>query len=275
MKTALSGIPALPDGVIAELYTITLADNTQLYYTTADTDLIYRGDLYLSGKLIIDRDVIRQSVGLEVDDVSVTLYPAAGFTINGTTLTKFVQNGGFDKANITIERARADYCCHLFAGLITDAQSDRINARLTISALTILLNVQMPKNLYSPACINNLFDTACGVNKEAQGINGTVAAGSGILTIKSGINKPDYFFNYGSIRFTSGENNGVIRSIKEFKQASGTFELSYHLPAQPEVGDTFIAYPGCDKLQATCVDKFNNAANYRGYPFIPIPEASI
>ena len=35
------------------------------------------------------------------------------------------------------------------------------------------------------------------------------------------------------------------------------------------VGDTFVVTAGCDKRFATCRDRFNNAANFRGFPHIP------
>jgi uncharacterized phage protein (TIGR02218 family) len=35
------------------------------------------------------------------------------------------------------------------------------------------------------------------------------------------------------------------------------------------VGDTFTVTAGCDKRFATCVQKFDNAVNFRGFPHIP------
>ena len=40
------------------------------------------------------------------------------------------------------------------------------------------------------------------------------------------------------------------------------------------IGDAFIVYPGCDKQQSTCA-MFGNLANYRGQPYIPVPELSV
>jgi hypothetical protein len=41
------------------------------------------------------------------------------------------------------------------------------------------------------------------------------------------------------------------------------------------VGADFLAYPGCDRLQATCSGKFANLPNFRGCPFIPVPETAV
>jgi hypothetical protein len=47
------------------------------------------------------------------------------------------------------------------------------------------------------------------------------------------------------------------------------------LVAAPSPGDTFTAWPGCDRMLATCEIKFNNRLRYRGQPWIPAPETAI
>jgi hypothetical protein len=37
-------------------------------------------------------------------------------------------------------------------------------------------------------------------------------------------------------------------------------------------GDTYKLFPGCDKRGVTCVGRFNNVENFRGYLYIPKPE---
>jgi uncharacterized phage protein (TIGR02218 family) len=34
-------------------------------------------------------------------------------------------------------------------------------------------------------------------------------------------------------------------------------------------GDSFSIYPGCDKQQSTCQNKFANLINFRRFPYIP------
>lgn len=65
-------------------------------------------------------------------------------------------------------------------------------------------------------------------------------------------------------------NRGVTRSIK--KHTSGVLGLALPLPNAPVTGDPFFAFPGCDKLQATCTTKFSNLPNFRAEPYTPIPE---
>jgi uncharacterized phage protein (TIGR02218 family) len=41
------------------------------------------------------------------------------------------------------------------------------------------------------------------------------------------------------------------------------------MPEPLAAGDTFTVTAGCDKHFDTCVAKFNNAVNFRGFPHIP------
>lgn len=271
MKTALTGIPNMEEGEIAELYTFTLANGTASYFTTFDVDLPYRGQVYRAGLLNFDRGTIRCSVGVEVDDVTVSVYPAMDGDL--ASLPLFCNNGGFDGAWVKIERARQAYVVHLFEGMIADAVGDRTKCELTISAGTVLLNIDMPRNVYTPGCIYTVFDLGCGLSKDAFAVAAVVAEGSNRRTLLSGLTAATGYFDLGSVLFTSGVNNGATRTIRE--NSGGTLTLSYPLFAEPETGDSFIAYPGCDGRLSTCESVFLNKARFRGYPFIPVPEASV
>jgi hypothetical protein len=48
-------------------------------------------------------------------------------------------------------------------------------------------------------------------------------------------------------------------------------KMRYQLPGT-SVGDVIsvTVWPGCDRSFDTCVNKFGNAANYGGFPYIPL-----
>ena len=50
---------------------------------------------------------------------------------------------------------------------------------------------------------------------------------------------------------------------------SGAISLWLPAGAAIEIGDQFTATAGCDKRFDTCRTKFSNAANFRGFPFMP------
>jgi uncharacterized phage protein (TIGR02218 family) len=48
-----------------------------------------------------------------------------------------------------------------------------------------------------------------------------------------------------------------------------TVALWQAMPEPIAEGDTFTVTAGCDKRFATCRDRFDNTANFRGFPHIP------
>jgi hypothetical protein len=86
--------------------------------------------------------------------------------------------------------------------------------------------------------------------------------------------KLDNFYENGQIVFVSGPNAGLTKAIKSY--FGRTFFFNSPLPFSPNAGDMFVAFPGCDKQQSTCgISKFNNLANFGGFPYVPVPETAI
>ncbi|UOF80044.1 minor tail protein L [Caudoviricetes sp.] len=79
----------------------------------------------------------------------------------------------------------------------------------------------------------------------------------------------DNYWRGGKLIWLSGSNAGHISEIKSSTGSSDTFELFLKTPKDIAANDEFLIVPGCDFTRATCIAKFNNINNYRGYPFIP------
>ena len=75
----------------------------------------------------------------------------------------------------------------------------------------------------------------------------------------------------GSIVFTSGADANVTATVRSVV-AGTSLSLMYPLPETPSVGDAFTVYYGCDHTRGTCQARFNNLANFRGFPFVPPPQ---
>ncbi|SJM96012.1 DUF2163 domain-containing protein [Crenothrix polyspora] len=274
MKTLLSGSAALPIGMVAELYTISSPTLPPLFLTTADVDIDFNGHRYKAGLANLERSAMTCSVGINVDEVTVTLYQHANNVFSGIPLPVFALNGGFDGAKVVIYRTRRDYTVHLFEGIVSDVSYDRTRVELTLSALVLLLNVPMPRNVYTSGCVNELFDSGCGVSKAEFSYYDVIEAGTTKRLLRcSASTGSDTYFDLGMVTFTSGLNNGARRTIKRY--SAGRIELSLELDHLPTVGDAFIAYPGCPKTRAICQSVFNNDNKFRGFPYIPSPEASV
>lgn len=281
MKTASDSLKALlasNEFLFADLYTITLINGTVIRYTNADGSVNYAGNTYPNQR--IERTSIKSSIGVDVDTMTVTIRAGLADLINSVPFPQFASQGGFDGALVQLDRAfMASFgntnagVVNLFFGRVSEVQPSRTSIDLMVSSMTELLNISMPRNLVSPGCIHNLYDSGCGLDQESFALARTVASVASSTEFQISGADADGLFDAGKVIFTSGLNDGVVRSVKTF--ASGTLNLAQPLPFDLAVGDTLKAYYGCDKSKSTCTNKFNNIIHFRGFPFVPVPTASM
>lgn len=263
---------------MADLYTLTLNGGFVARYTSWDQDLSYGGNTFASFR--IDRSKIRSVVGVEVDTLEISVYADQADLLNGAPWFTAVQRGALDSAILKLERVFMPTAGDtslgsilLFTGRVSDTEVSRTEARLTIKSELELLDTQLPRNLYQSGCLHTLYDNGCQLNKAAFAVAGTVGAGSTLTQLNSGLGNPTDYFTLGVVKFTSGVNAGVTRSVRA--QTGGQFTFALPLVTAPSTGDPFIAWPGCDKMKDTCSNKFNNVINFRGFPYVPTPETAL
>ena len=297
MKTASPALVAFlnslrPDAdaalIMADLFTITLASGsivgvaagTQLRYTDIDFPVLWGGQVYLSSGPQISGLKYKGSIGVNVDSQKMTVSAWPSDMVGGVTFLQAVQQGLLDGAEVQREKAffssmDGPYPATpvgtvvLFKGRVTSIdQVGRTTAQITVASDMTLLAVDMPRNIYSPSCNNVLYDSGCGLSRGAFTVAGVVGAGSTTTVINW--SSATVNFQQGAVTFTGGANTGIVTTVKV--AGTGSLGLSYPLPEVPAVGDTFTAVWGCDHTQATCLGKFANMANYRGFPYVPPPQ---
>ncbi len=272
-----------------ELLTITLQQGAGVYrYTSLDQDLVYNGYTWLSGDQGVNpgfkRGTVTTELGTDTKNLELTLFCGPNTKIGGVLVPTFADYGGFDNAIIEIDclpvptyvppalpnTSNGTY--NLWTGITGDVTADRTEVQIEVSSLLRILQGAFPRNYTLPTCNNTLYDSACTMVKTSfQGL-GTVAAGSWTTAqFNSNLTQIDDYFDLGWIVWTSGANNGLVRTVKTYKNSGGNVLITYPLPYVPLSGDTFTAFAGCDKTQATCTNKFNNVIHYRGFPYMPNP----
>lgn len=262
---------------MADLYTITLVGGFVVRYTNYDSNLVVNGNAF--APFGIQRSNTRVTVGLEVDSLTIDVFPASIDLLNGVAWLSAARTGALDSATVKVERLYMPTpgdtslgTITLFQGRVSDVQAGRSTAQLTVKSELELFDTQLPRNMFQSGCINTLYDHACGLNKSSYAWNAIVQAGATTTTIPISPAPYDGYFALGSIQFTSGVNNSIRRSVRGF--SGGVLVLALPLVSAPAAGDSLTGYPGCDKLQGTCSGKFNNVINFRGFPFIPDPETA-
>ena len=269
------------DSVTGLLYIPNSTPNTVIIMA----DLVATGIVdHVVGNTRIERGDITTSVGLSVDECKVTLHCYQDSVIGVLSLPNFALIGGFDNAHLKIELAvmpsygdTAVGVIHLFEGSVTDVVLDLSQIELTISSAAVLLDVQIPRVVYQPSCTHTLFDSRCGLRTADFTASRTVlaSASTGYLSFSDG--NAAGVYTLGRILFTSGANAGLSRTVSSHTMAAG---VSIVLPLYPfpfiaAIGDSFTISLGCDKSRALCNSRFNNASQFLGWEYMPVPEVSL
>lgn len=268
----------------ADLYTITLSDKTVLRYTNCDVPLMVDGNRYQI--LSIARTGTTQTRGIDVDELTLTIDTDKKDKLpGGLTLMQGIAAGSFEHAMLRLDRVfnpspfaintpkiDKDYVLLWWIGLLNIDEAGGLSVSATASSMTQLLNNKFPRNLYYPPCIHTLGGTDCKVDLTKHQASGKLAIGSTRLKLITNLTAANGAFSQGSIRFTSGANTNVTRTVKTYENGELMVILPFtNLPAK---GDTFIVYPACNKTMDVCKNVFHNLEHYRGYPFIPVPETA-
>ncbi len=271
----------------ADCFTLTLADGTVARYTNAQytVTIPQPGNpalVFAAGDVLVDGLKLKQTCGIDIDEQSLDISFKATSTIAGLPWPIAVREGKFDGA--VIERARAVLTAPggsviggaavvMFHGLVATVDNiGRLSCKMTVKSMLNKLAVDMPRDIWQPGCLNMLYDGLCSLAKSANGASGTVGA-SPTLTVIPWSGSAADTYDQGTVTFESGANVGVSRTVRQ-STTSGLI-LSRPLDYLPAVGDGFVVYKGCDKTMATCQARFNNLANFRGFPFVPPPELSM
>lgn len=278
MKTATRELIDLLHGsdefLMADLFRITLSNGQILRHTNADMPVVWDGQTYEAHKLIIKRGATRVAVGLDVDSNTLEIAAEPDYRLEGLQWSEAALGGALDGARVVIERiffsdwATPVGAVVIFSGRVSDVSGSRSAVKVDVKSDIELLNVSSPRNIYQAGCMRTLYDGGCKVNREKFTVNGRVTANSTTGTeLACNLTQADGWFNQGVIKFTSGRNAGLSRTVKEHK--NGRLSFALRLPFPPQSGDVFKIYPGCDKRQETCGKKFENIVHFRGFPYIP------
>jgi uncharacterized phage protein (TIGR02218 family) len=289
----LTALLASRQFVMARLFTITLADgSTVLRYCGGDRNVTsIDGFTYSAGGEIgpyFDKvgNVARGSwsIGTGSDTIQIDVLPGSA-TVNGQPFVAAVRYGLFDGADLQMDYAFMNLYgivqtgCQLiiFKGRVAEVDADRTLVSFHVNDYRELLNQNMPRNLFTASCMNTLYDASCTVDPTDFNEDGSVDTGTTRTLIKVAgaiTGTPDDYWNLGKLTFTSGPANGMTVALSQWDPPSSLYPVA-PLPVLPDVGDTFTVFAGCDRtLGAGGCIKFNNEANFRGFPFIPTPETA-
>jgi uncharacterized phage protein (TIGR02218 family) len=250
---------------------LTRRDGVRLGFTDHDRDLTFDGTTFAASTGFTATQM-KESVGLNVDNLN-----AVGALTSATLNEDELAAGVFDDAGVELFRVnwqQPDQRVLMRRGSLGEIRRTGTAFNAEVRGLAHYL--QQPKGrLFQYGCDADLGDGRCGVV-----LNAPAYQGSGIVSsatdaralVASGLDGfADDWFTRGLVSWTVGANAGYAMEVRRHS-ISGTdaaVELWQPMAFPIQVGDAFTITAGCDKRFATCIEKFANADNFRGFPHMP------
>jgi uncharacterized phage protein (TIGR02218 family) len=136
--------------------------------------------------------------------------------------------------------------------------------------------LNVPKGrVYQALCDAELGDARCGMDlaDDAYRAEAIVAAVLDRFRLRvEGIAGFDAgWFAFGMAAWVSGKREGLRDRVVTAVREGGADVLGFSAPVGEwvEAGAALLLTAGCDRRFATCVARFGNAMNFRGFPHIP------
>jgi uncharacterized phage protein (TIGR02218 family) len=257
--------------------------------TLARCWLITRNDGVMQGFTDHDGDIVvndvtcRAGSGLTASEASAQLGLAIGGTelsgaLSDETLTEAdLAAGRYDAATVEIwlvDWSEPSLKVKLNAGVLGEVRREGAAFTAELRGLAYRFAEDCGR-LYTKTCNADLGDGRCTVDLATPAMRGEGSIAE--LTATSVFRADglgdyaDDWFTAGRLAWTGGANAGQAVEVKSHRVEGGvvTLELWQAMPEPLAAGDTFYVTAGCDKHFDTCVAKFNNAVNFRGFPHIP------
>lgn len=120
----------------------------------------------------------------------------------------------------------------------------------------------------SPECRAEFGDKRCRIDLAARTRVARIAAVMDALTYDIDVPEPsDNAYGYGRLRWIGGGNSGLANAV--LRSEGARLYLREPPAFAVEVGTMIELVEGCDKIFATCRDRFANGENFRGEPHLP------
>lgn len=240
------------------------ADGVTIGFTTHDRDLPIGGVVYSASPGMLP-SAVRQSDGFDVDTLdlqgaltsdAITADDLAAGRWDGAVLHLFAADWS-DPAAETLAIARGEI------GDVT-IRDDAFTAELR--GPTALLERPVVEQT-APTCRASLGDRRCRIDLAGRTRIVRVTAVAGEMLTADATEPSANAHGYGRLRWLEGANAGLSAPIAASDGAAVTLRDP---PAFAVAGGERVELTeGCDRLFATCCDRFANAANFRGEPYLP------
>ncbi|WP_294395365.1 DUF2163 domain-containing protein [uncultured Sphingomonas sp.] len=249
---------------LALCWRIERRDGVALGFTSHDRDLLHDGLLYRAAPGMTP-SAVSLTDGFEVDTLEI-----AGALTHDAIREEDLAAGRWDGATVRLFAIDwsdpAAEIVPLMRGELGESNVRDGAFTAELAGPTAVLARPVVEET-SPDCRANLGDERCRIDMADRVRLARVTGWDGqALTID--VAEPvANAYGSGRLRWIGGTNSGLSSLIA--LSEGNRLVLRDDPPAVPVVGTLVEISEGCDRTIATCAERFNNAANFRGEPYLP------
>jgi len=247
---------------------LTLATGEAMGFTDHDKALTFGGTVF-EAQAGFTATEIDSALGLSIDNLE-----AQGALSSDQLSAARLQSGDFDNATIEIWTVNwQDTSQRLLErkGNLGEVTYGQGAFKAEVRGLAHLMN-QSRGRLYQYGCDAQFGDARCGLAAGGFTALATIAGVNGAVLMLTGLSAfADDWFTRGRLNFTSSANQGRVLDIKRHRASASGAEIDLWAVPKFEIvsGESVSLIAGCDKQLTTCISKFSNAVNFRGFPHMP------
>jgi uncharacterized phage protein (TIGR02218 family) len=246
-------------------------DGVTLGFTDHDADVGFDGVVFAASSGM-DASALQTATGLSVDNAQ-----AMGALSAAAVSEADVRAGRYDRAEIwlwLVDWQLPALRVLQFRGSFGEIRRTDGAFEVELRGLAEALNAPVGRAVLR-TCDRALGDERCRFDVAQPGFSGegeVLEATGGSLVAGGLADFEDGWFAQGVLRWLDGGNAGEVAAVKtDAAAADGGRRLAlWQAPGRPaEPGERFRVVAGCDKRAATCLSKFGNFINFRGFPHLP------
>lgn len=141
---------------------------------------------------------------------------------------------------------------------------------LVFESVYVSIRSTMMTQKYQRGCRHMLYSDNCTMKRENWQIAVKIMSVNGYdLVMDNNPSATDGYFTGGVLELKGGMRGIMSQEGVNLKINDVYPQLAKAVEDSGGMGVDVILYPGCDRTTTTCKAKFNNLANFGGFPFIP------
>ena len=253
---------------LANFWKITRQDGTVMGFTDHDQNITYDSVEYKASTGFSPTDVALKS------DMSVSNLEVEGVLDSSAITEPDLHAGVYDYAGVEVfmlnYKDLTQGTLQLKRGILGEVSRSKGRFVAEVRGMSQHLQTNIGR-IYIPQCDAIFADSRCGLDKASfTGSDDVTSVTSNQVFFAVGaVFGDNEAYRNGELTWVTGSNAGLTFEVKEVNATSNEVILSLPAPYAIQIGDVFSITQGCDKLVETCRDRFNNIANFRGFPHLP------